>query len=41
MGQLFNVNVIHNVLNVEEKMLTSIKNISNFQNFSDIDFYYE
>lgn len=41
MGQLFNVNVIQNVLNVEEKMLTSIKNISNFQNFSDIDFYYE
>ena len=37
MGQIFNTKVITNVLDVEEKILDSMKKISKCRDFSDID----
>ena len=39
MGQVFNTKVIQSVLNIEENMLNSIKKISEFNDFSDINSY--
>ncbi len=39
MGQIFNTKVITNVLDVEEKILDSMKKISKCRDFSDIDLY--
>ena len=39
MGQMFNTKVIQSVLNIEERLLDSIKKISSFQDFSDINYY--
>ena len=41
MSQVFNTKVIQSVLSIEEKMLNSIKKISEFQDFSDISNYNE
>ena len=37
MGQIFNVNVIQSILDVEEKMFNSIKKISQYHDFSDVN----
>lgn len=39
MGQVFNTKVIQSVLNIEENILNSIKKISEFNDFSDINSY--
>ena len=39
MGQIFNVNVIQSILDVEEKMFNSIKKISKYHDFSDVNNY--
>lgn len=39
MGQMFNTKIIYNVLSIEEKMLDSLKKISEFHDFSDINNY--
>lgn len=39
MGQFFNTKVIQNILNVEEKMLDSIRKIAKFQDLSEINYY--
>ena len=41
MGQMFNTNIINNVLSIEEKMLDSINKISLLNDFSDINCYNE
>lgn len=39
MGQIFNTKIIQNILNIEEKMFNSLKIISEFHDFSDINNY--
>ena len=39
MGQMFNTNVIYNIINIESKMLNSIKKISDMNDLADINYY--